>query len=260
MQPWRLAPVAGAVLIASLATGCATKKFVRQQVDPVNQRVSDVEKQGNQKISSLDEKTSQGLSRIDEKAMSADNHAGQAAQAAAQASQQATEAGRQAADARGLAEKSMTKNEELARNMENLDNYQQVSSESILFGFGKAIIASDAKAKLDSLAQTLGSNKHYVLQIEGYTDSTGSNDYNLELSRRRANAVVQYLTLEHKIPLFRIHMAGFGKATPVAHNTSRDGRKQNRRVDVRVFSPQLAAGGNQPTVSSSANSGGTPTQ
>lgn len=253
MQPWKLAPVAGAVLIASLTTGCATKKYVRQQVDPVNQRVSEVEQQGNQKITSLDEKTSQGLSRVEEKAMSADNRAGQAAEAASQASQQATEAGRQASDARGLAEKSLNRNEEIARMVENLDNYQQVSTESILFGFGKATLTKEGKEKLDSLAQALDKNKHYVLQVEGFTDSTGSQEYNLELSRRRANAVVHYLTLEHKVPLFRIHMAGFGKATPVAQNNSRDGRKQNRRVDVRVFAPEMAASSAQSSVGSSAS-------
>jgi OmpA-OmpF porin, OOP family len=258
MQPWKLAPVAGAILIASLGTGCATKKYVRQQVDPVTQRVSEVEQQSNQKIAALDEKTTQGLSRVEEKAMSADNRAGQAGQAAEKASQQATEAGRHAADARGLAEKGLTRSEELARTIENLDNYQQLSSESVLFGFGKATLTDEGKAKLDTLAQALNANKHFVLQVEGYTDSTGSEEYNLELSRRRANAVVNYLTLQHKIPLYRIHMAGFGKETPVAENKSRDGRKQNRRVDVRVFTPQQTASSAQTTAGTASS--GAPTQ
>jgi OOP family OmpA-OmpF porin len=258
MQLWKLAPVAGAVLVASLSTGCATKKYVRQQVDPVNQRVSQVEQQSNQKISALEEKTAQGLSRIEEKTLSADNHAGQAAQAAAQASQQAAEAGRSAADARSLAEKGLAKNEELARAMENLDNYHQVTDEVILFGFGKAVLTREAKAKLDSVAQALGNNKHYVVQVEGFTDSTGSLDYNLDLSRRRANAVVNYLTLEHKIPLYRIHMAGFGEAAPAAANKSRTGRQQNRRVDIRVFSPELTARAAESLGATASSSG--PTQ
>ncbi len=242
MQPWRFAPVAGVVLTAFLATGCATKKYVRQQVDPVNQRIGQVEQASNQKIQALDEKTSQGLSRIDEKAMSADNHAGQAAQAAQQAGQQATEAGRSAGEARGLAEKGLQKNEELTRTVDNLDNYQQVSTESVLFAFGKATLTPEGQAKLDQVAQSLSSNRHYQVQVEGFTDSTGSADYNLDLSRRRASTVVNYLAIEHHIPLYRIHVAGFGKAMPVAENRTRNGREQNRRVEVRVFSPQLTAG------------------
>lgn len=247
-MPWRFAPIAGAILVASLTTGCATKKYVRKTVDPVNERVTTVETAANQKIQQLDEKTAQGISRVDERATAADNHAGQAAQAATQAGQQATEAGRQAGEARGLAEKGIARGDELARNMENLDNYQPVSNESILFGFGKAVLTKDAKDKLDQMAQTLGTNKHYLLQVEGYTDTTGSAQYNLELSRRRADTVVNYLTLQHQIPLYRIHVAGFGKAVATAENKSREGRKQNRRVDVKIFSPQASAGA-QPAAS-----------
>ncbi len=259
MQTWRMAPVLGAVLVASLGTGCATKKYVRQQVDPVNTRVGEVQKDSNGKISSLDEKTSQGISRVDEKAMAAANSANQAGQAAQKASEQATEADRHAADARSLAEKGIDQTEQLSARVDNLDNYQQVSTESVLFGFGKSALTPEGKEKLDQVAQALGSHKHFVIQVEGYTDSTGSSEYNLELSRRRANAVVNYLTLDHKIPLYRIHVAGFGKATPVAENKNRDGRKQNRRVDVRVFSPNMAAGGSAASTSSSARTNA-PTQ
>jgi OmpA-OmpF porin, OOP family len=261
MQLWNFAPVAGAILlIASAGTGCATKKYVRQRVDPVNQRVSEVEKQSNDKIAGLDEKTSSGISRVDEKATSAGARANEAAQAASRAGDQATEAGKAAENARGLAEKGLSRSDELARTIDNLDNFQQVSSESVLFNFGKATLTPDGKAKLDQMAQTLATNRHYVVQVEGYTDATGPSEYNMELSRRRANAVAQYLTLEHKIPLYRIHMAGFGKAVPVAQNNSRNGRKQNRRVDVRVFAPQLTAGAGQPAAGSASTTTGNPTQ
>ena len=262
MQLWKFAPVAGAILlIASAGTGCATKKYVRQRVDPVNQRVSEVEKQSNDKIASLDEKTSSGISRADEKAASAGARANEAAQAAGRAGDQATEAGKQADNARGLAEKGLARSDELARTIDNLDNFQQVTSDSVLFNFGKATLTPDGKAKLDQLAQTLASNRHYVVQVEGYTDSTGPAEYNVDLSRRRANAVAQYLTLEQKIPLYRIHMAGYGKAVPVAENKSRDGRKQNRRVDVRVFAPQLTAGTGPATGSAASSTAGSqPTQ
>ncbi len=248
----KIAPLAGVLLSLTLATGCATKKYVRQQVDPVNQRVSEVEQQSNQKIAGLEEKTQAGLSRVEEKALAADNRAGQAADAAARADQRAGQAEQQAQGAHQLAQKGLARSDELAQTIENLDNYQPVTSESILFGFGKATLTEEARGKLDAIAQTVNKTAHYVIQVEGFTDATGSREYNLELSRRRANAVVHYLALDHKVPLYRIHMAGFGEAAPVADSSSRSGRQQNRRVEVKVMSPQLSAstGGSSPQTTS----------
>ena len=73
-----------------------------------------------------------------------------------------------------------------------------------------------------------------MLELEGYTDATGTEQYNIGLSQRRAEAVERYLVSKN-LPLFRIAIVGLGKEKPVADNKTRDGRAQNRRVEVRVL-------------------------
>jgi OOP family OmpA-OmpF porin len=77
--------------------------------------------------------------------------------------------------------------------------------------------------------------------VQGFTDKTGGAEYNAALSERRAEAVARYLTTEHKIPVRSISMLGEGYAAPVADDKTRDGRKMNRRVEVRLWVPDSAA-------------------
>ena len=102
-------------------------------------------------------------------------------------------------------------------------------------------LREEAEAQLDAFAAKVASMKHYVIVVQGFTDSTGGSAVNLDLSRRRAAAVVRYLTLNGKIPLFRVNPMGYGKESPAADNKTRAGRKQNRRVEVRLFAPDLGA-------------------
>ena len=83
------------------------------------------------------------------------------------------------------------------------------------------------------------------MRVQGYTDWTGSKAHNLQWSRRRADAVVRYLTAKHNIPLVKISLLGYGEDSPVAPNKTRDGRKENRRVDLKVMAPEWAAGQTQ---------------
>ncbi len=97
----------------------------------------------------------------------------------------------------------------------------------------------------------------YVVEVEGFTDKTGPREYNLALSRRRADAVVRYL-VDKGVPLRRIHMIGLGATmapmtdgNAMAQNTSESPkltRKQQRRVIVRVYAPEstLSASGQKP--------------
>ena len=81
----------------------------------------------------------------------------------------------------------------LAGTVENLDNYKQVNDTTVLFGFDKAELTRKDKQALDEFAEQIREPAHYIIQVEGYTDSTGPADYNYQLSQRRADAVIQYL-------------------------------------------------------------------
>ncbi len=110
----------------------------------------------------------------------------------------------------------------------------------VLFDTGKAELKPGASIKLDQLAQFLKEHPDRRVQIEGFTDSVGSDAYNQELSQRRADAVKSALLLRGVDPS-RIATEGYGKAYPVASNSDSGGRQLNRRVEVVIGND-----GNQP--------------
>lgn len=216
-------------------TACATKKFVRQTVSPVEARVSTTEKKTSDNASAIGE-LENNLSRTDERASEANRNATAAGQAAERANQAALEARNRADTAATAAERASSR---LGEVVSNIDNYQLVSTEAILFPVNKATLTKDAKEQLDQAVANITNNKNFVLEIQGFTDKTGSRDANLALSQRRADAVVRYLTVNHQVPLRKIHVLGLGAENFAADNKSRAGRKQNRRVEVKVYALNL---------------------
>ena len=117
-----------------------------------------------------------------------------------------------------------------------LDDYEPQDVAAVNFRTGSAVLSKDSKATLDDLATKALNAKGYVLEISGYADSTGSIARNRALSQRRADTVIRYLIENHNIPLRRIVTPyGFGETNPVAENNSRDGRAQNRRVEIKLL-------------------------
>jgi len=117
-----------------------------------------------------------------------------------------------------------------------LDDYDVSQQATVLFKVNSAILTPDAKTSLDQLAQQALATKGYVIEVAGFTDTTGSVAKNRMLSQRRADAVVRYLQENYDIPLRRmITPFGYGEAKPAADNTTREGREQNRRVDVKIL-------------------------
>ena len=204
-------------------TGCATKKYVAERVDPVNDRLGKVDQsqQGTQKQLDAAEPR---INAADEKATSADARASDAIGRADAASKKADQV---RADLRT----------ELNDRIANLDDYKSVGEATVLFKFNSAQLTDDAKAQLEQLAGTqVGSMKTYFVAIEGFTDKVGPADYNLELSRRRAQAVQTYLVAQKNVPVFRIQIVGLGKDKPLNEQKTRDDRSKNRRVEVTLFS------------------------
>ena len=104
----------------------------------------------------------------------------------------------------------------------------------IQFGFDSAELNAADKAKLDDVAARLKQYDGNQMTITGYTDTSGPEDYNMKLSERRANAVADYLAASGA-NRSNMTVRGMGEANPVADNSTRDGRKRNRRVEVEVM-------------------------
>ena len=117
-----------------------------------------------------------------------------------------------------------------------LDDYDVQETVSVTFRTNSAILSPEAKQQLDDLAVKTQGARAFMIEVAGHTDSTGSDAKNLRLSQQRADAVVQYLAVQHKIPLRRfVTPMGYGKTDSVADNTTSTGRQQNRRVDVKMI-------------------------
>src|SRR4030095_1452174 len=135
----------------------------------------------------------------------------------------------------------------------SMDNYEERKNITVNFKVNSAVLSDDAKAALDEIAQQAKTEKGYLIQVTGYASADGSEAKNRVLSERRADAVRRYLAENHDIPLHRmINPFGFGELKPVAENDTRDGRKQNRRVEVAILvSKGLTS---SPTTTSSGSS------
>ena len=117
-----------------------------------------------------------------------------------------------------------------------LDDYAVQDSIAVLFKVNSTVISAEDRRALDELAQKAAATKGYVIEIAGFADSTGNTARNRVLSQQRADAVVRYLQENHDIPLRRmITPFGYGDLRPVADNSSEEGRRQNRRVEVKIL-------------------------
>ena len=213
-----------AALIALGVTGCATKNYVKTQTGPLIEHTDQLDQRtadNNRQIHDVDDRAQSGISKAQSSADTANQNALNASQAANQADTAANDVAHRA--------------DTLDSVVKGLDNYREVTKVSVTFGFDKAVLTSDDKAQLDQFAGQLGSAKSYILEVTGGTDSTGSTQYNYDLSQRRADAVVQYLAAKYGIAPHRFYLIGIGKDQYVASNDTPQGRKENRRVQVRLL-------------------------
>ena len=118
----------------------------------------------------------------------------------------------------------------------SLDDYTPEQSININFRARSAVLTPDAKASLDKVAQYAKDAKGYLIEVTGYAYESRDKNANRQLSQQRAESVVRYLVENHNIPLRRILTPfGYGAMNPVADNTTREGRTENRRAEVRVL-------------------------
>ena len=245
---------------AMIAGGCATKKYVRNTTAPIQAKVDQVGEQTNQnsqqikntndQVKQVDEHAQNGISSANEKAGAADQHAGEAMNKANQADEHAGAADQKATAADQKAVQANQGLASLRNTVANIDDFQLQTSATVPFKFNQYKLTPDARQDLDKLAEQARADKRFFIAVEGYTDSTGSREYNEALSRRRADSVVEYLVAKHDIPIYRIHMIGLGQEKPADEGHDRAARAKNRRVEVKVFSAdQVTASLNNNTAS-----------
>jgi len=179
----------------------------------------------------------------------------QAAAAQARAQQQAAEAA-----AAQAAQQTAEMREKLRQQLNSVLNTQEtargliVNMSDVLFAFNKYELKPDAQIKLAKISGILLTYPNLKVQVEGYTDNIGSDEYNLKLSQERAMAVQAFLVAQGVFP-GNVTAEGYGKADPVADNTTNAGRTQNRRVAMVVSGQSIGvqeqaptSGGMQPPV------------
>ncbi len=210
MKNRQLVILAGFVLLAALVTGpaCATKKFVRTESATLDQKIAEV---------STDVEASQ--KRLKE-------HDDQLATIGSLISQHDGQF--KAVDGKIEEVKTLIKG--------NLVLTATIKNSDAKFGFDSSALSPEAKSVLDAFVQKLISeNKGVYIEIQGHTDSTGTDEVNQALGQKRADAVLMYLYKQHHIPLHRMSAVSLGSSMPVADNGTRDGRGQNRRVEILVY-------------------------
>lgn len=118
----------------------------------------------------------------------------------------------------------------------SLDDYVVQSSSTVNFKVNSWVLSPESKATLDQIAQASTTMKGFSIEITGFASAEGGAAHNKMLSQKRAQAVIDYLVETHNVPLRRIGTSyGFGALQPVADNTTREGREQNRRVEVKLL-------------------------
>ncbi len=229
--------VLGVVILAGVVilSGCASRKYVRlqtQALEPAIQEASNAAKENAERIDAVDRRAQQGITAAggaDQKATQA-QQAAQAAQTAAQAADRKADGANQ-----GVQQANNRINTLESRIGSINDNYTASETQTVVFSVNSSNLSNPAKGTLDTIASSVTrSATGYMIELQGFTDSTGSEQYNINLSQRRAQAVERYLVSKN-VPLFRISIVGLGEDKPVADNKTSAGRQQNRRVEVRVL-------------------------
>ncbi len=197
-----------AVLIggtAMLVAGCASKGYVREEVEASESRSAE-------QIEAVEDQVEANQTQLAEQQAQLDS--------LSQTSREALE--------RAMAAGKLAEGKFLFETV--------LSDDRVRFGFDSSELSDEARVMLDDLAIDLRQrNKDVYIEIQGHTDATGGDDYNLDLGRERAEAVQRYLNLRHAVALHRTSVVSYGESAPVTDNDSRDGRSANRRVVLVVL-------------------------
>jgi peptidoglycan-associated lipoprotein len=213
-------------LTVAVAPACATKKFVRTEVGNVNGKVDT--------LAGTVEETQERTRKNEERIGAVD--------------QKAEAAGRSATEARSAADAAASAAKDVDSRLGGRINGVEAAARKLVFEvtlsedqgnfkFGKSELPDAAKMRLDEvIKQVKADPKNIFFEVEGHTDNVGAPEVNERIGMERAEAVKRYLYEQHQIPLHKINVISYGEEKPVAPNTTKDGRAQNRRVVVKILS------------------------
>jgi len=224
----RIVVVPAAVLL--LASGCATKNFVRELVGKseaeLDQRVGKV----NERVVTVEGRLGEESQRVTK----VEGQLGETNQRVAGVETKVGEVGEQAKAAQTKADSAFGRADEvdsrLTRLWTNRNKRQLVETLHVQFGFDKADLTDGAQTALATIVKELRANPALTIELEGYTDPSGPKDYNVTLSQRRVETVRRYL-IEHGAELPRIHSVGLG---PLPGGKGDEIAKQ-RRVTLKLM-------------------------
>jgi outer membrane protein OmpA-like peptidoglycan-associated protein len=199
-------------IAAVLATGCATHTYVNREVGEINKKVDN--------LTTEVEQTQQRLQR-DETRIDDVNQQSQAG----------------ITEAKGSAQQAMTKADAAEKAARGKIIYTvTLSNDKVTFPIDHAEVSDQAKKVIDdALGDYMAQNRGVYFEIEGHTDSTGPDAYNMQLGEERAVAVRNYLHDSHGVALNRMQVISYGKTKPVVDNNTPQDRAQNRRVVIKVL-------------------------
>jgi outer membrane protein OmpA-like peptidoglycan-associated protein len=211
------AALAGIILLG--LTGCATKGFVQDQISQAMIPVQSQAEENKAEIAALKETTT-GLNENQQKF-----------------SKTAEEALARAEEALTSAKKALTHAEEVGKLAKGKLLFEVTfTDESVHYGFDLSNLSDEAKAALDYFAERMKTeNKNVYIEIQGHTDSVGTDAYNLRLGMARAKAAKTYLYTQHSIPLHRMSIFSYGESKPIAENDTPQNRAINRRITIVVI-------------------------
>ena len=209
------------VIAVGTTTACATKKFVRTEVEAVGTRVETL----SQSLESTQEQTRQNGARITQVDAKAD-----------QVGIWAKDAQSAASTANSAAAAAAAKAEAVEASTKRLVYEVVISEDQGNFKFGSTELPKTVQERIDQMIADLKANpRGNFVEIEGHTDATGDKTVNRRIGEARAEAVKRYLYETHQVPLHKINVISWGEEKPVSPNNTRDGRAQNRRVVIRVL-------------------------
>ena len=150
-----------------------------------------------------------------------------------------------AQSARDEAAKAQSTADYANNRINGLDDFDPIKTITVHFKSGSAVLGPQSKAAIDNAAAWVKTQntKGWMMAVIGYADTTGSSSRNIDLSERRANAVIYYIVTKYKMPLSRlVQPFGYGQLEPAAENTTKAGRAKNRRVEIRLMVNKGIAG------------------